>query len=210
MTELNLTELFLTGMLTYGPPVLGLALLLGALGVPLPGTLLLLAAGAFVRQGVIDAATAAGLGLGGAVLGDSASYALGRYARDWVHRRLGGSSVWRRAETTFARRGGAAVYLTRFLLTPLAIPTNLIAGGSGYPFARFLAYDIAGEVTWVTLYGGLGYLFGSQWELVSAFVADFSGLLVGLVVLGAGLYLLVRRWRGAGREQPAGEPVQDF
>jgi membrane-associated protein len=51
--ELSLTDFFLTGMITYGPPVLGLALLLGALGVPVPGTLFVLAAGAFVRQGVI-------------------------------------------------------------------------------------------------------------------------------------------------------------
>ncbi len=54
MTELNLSELFLTGMITYGPPALGLALLLGALGLPLPGTFFVLAAGAFIRQGAID------------------------------------------------------------------------------------------------------------------------------------------------------------
>jgi membrane-associated protein len=80
------------------------------------------------------------------------------------------------------------------LLTPLALPTNLIAGGSGYRYWRFLTYDVAGEFTWILLYGGLGYLFGSQWELISQFISDFSGLLVGLVALGAGLYFLLRRW----------------
>lgn len=193
MTEFNLTEFFLTGMLTYGPPALGLALLLGALGIPVPGTLFVLAAGAFVRQGVIDMATAAGLGLMGVVLGDSASYGIGRFAKSRVERRFGQSTVWQSARQTFDRRGGLAVYLTRFLLTPLAIPTNLIAGGGGYPFLRFLTYDIAGEFTWIVLYGGLGYLFGAQWELISQFISDFSGLLVGVVALAAGLYLLLRR-----------------
>lgn len=192
MTELNLTDLFLTGMITYGPPALGLALLLGAVGAPLPGTLFVIAAGAFVRQGVVDGPTAAGLGMFGVVLGDSTSYAMGRFARGWVQRRFGQSSTWQSARDTFERRGGLAVYLTRFLLTPLAIPTNLIAGGSGYPFWRFLVYDVAGEATWIILYGGLGYLFGSQWELISQFISDFSGLLVGIVALAAGIYFLVR------------------
>jgi membrane-associated protein len=195
MSDINLSELFLTGMLTYGPPALGLALLLGALGLPLPGTLLVVAGGAFARQGIIDWAAAAGLGLLGAVLGDSASYAIGRFASGWVQARFGRSETWRKAQAAFQRRGGLAVYLTRFLLTPLALPTNLIAGGSRYAFSRFLSYDLAGEVTWVVLYGGLGYIFGSQWELISQFLSDFSGLLVGLVVLGAGVYLLLRRRR---------------
>ena len=53
-------------------------------------------------------------------------------------------------------------------------------------------FDISGELTWIILYGGLGYAFGSQWELISNFISDFSGLLVGLVVLGVGVYLMFR------------------
>jgi membrane protein DedA with SNARE-associated domain len=82
-----------------------------------------------------------------------------------------------------------AVYLTRFLITALAVPTNLIAGGSGIQFRRFLLYDSLGELTWVILYGGLGYLFGSQWELVSDFISNFGGLILGVVVLGVGVWL---------------------
>lgn len=188
MTDFNLTDSLLTGVLVYGTPAFGLALLLGALGVPVPGSLFVLAAGAFVRQGVLDGWGAAGLGLSGVILGDSLSYGLGRFAGGWAQRRFGQSSGWRRAEQTFNRRGGLAVYLTRFLLTPLALPINLIAGSSGYTFWRFFAYMAAGEATWLGLYGGLGYAFGSQWELISQFMSDFSGLLVGLVLLGAGIY----------------------
>jgi len=193
MSDVSLTDLFLTGMITYGPLALGLGLLLGALGVPAPSTLMVIAAGAFVRQGVLEAAAAVSLGLLGAVMGDSLSYALGRFAKTWVARRLGRSAAWGRAQGSFQRRGGLAVYLTRWLLTPLAVPINLIAGSSGYSFWQFLSYDLAGEVTWIALFGGLGYLFGSQWELISQFISDFSGLLVGLVILGAGTYALIRR-----------------
>ena len=82
---------------------------------------------------------------------------------------------------------GLPFFFTRFLITALAIPTNLIAGGSGYPFRRFMLYDVLGEVTWIILYGGLGYLFGSQWEVVNEFVSNFGGLLLGVVVFVFGV-----------------------
>jgi membrane protein DedA with SNARE-associated domain len=195
MTDFDLTQFFLTGIITYGPPVLGLALLMGALGVPIPGTLFVLAAGAFGRQGVIDLASASWWGLLGAVLGDSASYALGYFAQGWVQPRFRRSSAWLKAQDIFERRGGLAIYLTRWLITPLAVPTNLIAGGGGYSFWRFLGYDVAGEVTWVVLFGGLGYLFGGQWEAIYQFINDFSGLLVGVIALTTGIYFLIQRQR---------------
>jgi membrane-associated protein len=200
--DAGLTDFLLTGMITFGPSVFGLALLLGALGMPVPGTLFVIAAGAFVRQAIIEWFSTFGLGLLGAVLGDSLSFALGRFAKGWVQRRFGQSSVWQKAQETFQQRGGLAIYLTRFLLTPLAVPTNLIAGGSGYFLGRFLFYDIAGELTWIILYGGLGYIFGSQWEAVSQFISDFSGLLVGVVALGAGIYIWLRRRQNQALDPP--------
>ena len=56
-------------------------------------------------------------------------------------------------------------------------------------------YDSLGELTWIVLYGGLGYLFGSQWELVSDFISSFGGLILGLMILGVGIWLWVRRLR---------------
>jgi membrane protein DedA with SNARE-associated domain len=191
----DLSNSLLTWTLIYGPSMLFLALMLGALGLPLPGTFLVLAAGAFVRQGVLNLYPALLLALLGAALGDGLSYGMGRFARTFIVRRFGHSPAWQKAELNFRRRGGIAVYLTRWLLTPIAIPTNLVAGSGGYPFARFMAYDISGELTWLVLFGGLGYLFGSQFEAVSQFVSDFSGVLVGVVVLGMGLIFLFRRHR---------------
>ena len=63
----------------------------------------------------------------------------------------------------------------------------------GYPFARFIAFDVAGESTWILVFGGLGYAFGSQWEVIGDLASDFNGLLVGIVFLFAGVYLLVGR-----------------
>jgi membrane protein DedA with SNARE-associated domain len=192
----NLSEAFLTGMLAYGPPALSLALLLGALGLPLPGTMFLLAAGAFAGQGVLNWSAAAPLALAGTVLGDSGGYLLGRYGGSLVLKRIEGNDSWRRAQDTFDRRGGLAILLTRFVLTPLAVPINLIAGSSRYTFWRFLTFDVIGELVWVALYGGLGYLFADSWEAINDLAGNLSGLLVGIAILGVGGYLAYRYWRG--------------
>jgi membrane-associated protein len=195
MPDLNLGDLLLNAMTAYGPAVLGSALLLGGVGVPIPGTLLVLAAGALARQGVINWNVALVVGLLGVVLGDNLSYAIGRFAKAWAQRRLSlsHSTTWRRAQDRFEQGGALAIYSTRFLVTPLALPTNLIAGGSGYDFGRFLTYDVAGETTWLLLYGGLGYAFAGQWQTISQYTNDLSGWLVGAAAVGIGICFLI--WR---------------
>jgi membrane protein DedA with SNARE-associated domain len=80
-------------------------------------------------------------------------------------------------------------------VTGIASPVNIIAGTSNISFRRFLFYDLAGESIWVLGYGGLGFLFGSQWEVVSEFISSFGGLIIGLVLLGVGIWLGMRRLR---------------
>ena len=190
-----MSDYLLTQIINYGSPLFGLILFTGALGIPVPASITLIAVGAFAQQGIIVWYEAALFGLVGAILGDSASFGIGYFARDWVNARFGASPTWKSARDGFDSRAGLAIYLTRFLITALAIPTNLIAGGSGIQFRRFLTYDALGELTWVLLYGGLGYWFGTQWELVSNFISNFGGLLLGIVLLGGGIWLGVRQLR---------------
>jgi membrane protein DedA with SNARE-associated domain len=198
MLGTDLGTFFLSAMTSAGPAAFALALFLGPLGLPIPTGLLVVAAGAFVRQGLMPLAEVAGLGLAATLLGDATSYLLGRFAGGWAQRLGKGrrAVAWQRAQEQFRRRGGLALYATRVLLTALDVPTNMIAGGSGYGLRRFLAWDIAGRVTWLLLYGGLGYLFSSQWQAVTALLSTY-GLWVG-VAAGVGFLLvqLVRRlWR---------------
>lgn len=55
------------------------------------------------------------------------------------------------------------------------------------PFRKFFIYDLPGEVVWIFGYGGLGYLFGSQWEVVSEFLSNFSGLVLGVLIFIIGI-----------------------
>jgi len=191
MTE-SLTELGLSLLLTYGAPALAFFLLVGAAGLPVPASLMLVAAGAFARQEFMDWRLTAFLGLTGVVLGDSLGFGIGRFiTRGRIRASLEQSPRWESARKTFNNQGGAAIYFSRFLFTALAVPVNLIAGGSRYPFGRFFLFMFLGEATWVFLYGGLGYAFGSQWELVSEFLSNFGGLALGIVLLA----IAISFWR---------------
>ncbi len=190
-----MSDFVLTLLINYGAPAFALLLLLGAIGVPVGASILVIAAGAFSQQGILHWTVTAAAGLIGTIIGDTLSFGIGFYAKEWLDLRFGKSSAWRSAREVFEAHAGLAIYLTRCLITALAIPTNLIAGGSGIRFRRFIIYDSLGELTWILLYGSLGYWFGSEWELVSNFIGGFGGLLLGIVILIIGVVLAIRWYR---------------
>ncbi len=188
-----MSDFLLTQIINYGAPILGAIVFVSALGIPLPATLVVIAAGAFSREGLLPWHTTGLMALALVVLGDCIGYALGYYLRAPVLSRVGKSERWARAERFFQRWGGVSVLLTRFLITGIASPVNLIAGMGNISFRTFLFYDVLGEAIWVFGYGGLGYLFGSQWEVVSEFMSNFGSLILGLAVLMAGFWLARKR-----------------
>ncbi|MFC3686147.1 DedA family protein [Hydrogenophaga luteola] len=188
----DLSGVLLTALINQGQWLLASVLFLAALGVPLPATMLLLAAGAFARQGVLEPVTSAATGVGAAVAGDLGCYLAGRLMGPRLPLSWRSGSVWTRAAHTFARQGAWAVLMTRFLLTPLALPVNLLAGSTRFPWHRFLLPVMVGEVIWVALFGGLGYVFADRWEWVSAWAEDSVGLVLGGLLAAAGLWGL---WR---------------
>lgn len=190
--SIDITSLALNWMATYGSPMVAGLLFLGALGIPVPATLIVIASGAFIRLSLMDAYSTPTFGYLGTIAGDVLLYAIGYFASGWIERRFGETTAWKSAHLMFERRGGVAIFLTRWLLTAIALPVTLIAGSSSYRFRKFVILDILGELTWVVLYGGLGYAFGSQWELISDFISDFSGFVAGALVLGIGIYLFIK------------------
>jgi membrane protein DedA with SNARE-associated domain len=104
----------------YGYLVVFFGVMLESAGVPLPGETILLASGALAHRGVLSFGDALVFGILGAVVGDQIGYWAGRLGgRPFLLRwgryvritpgRLG------HAEAFFARHGGRAVFLARFV-----------------------------------------------------------------------------------------------
>ena len=180
------SELLLTGLLNHGNLMLGGVLFLTALGLPLPATMLLVAAGAFARQGVMGWESAGPAALAGAVAGDTGSYLLGRFGAAMLPARLQVAAGASSAARLFTRWGAWAVFVSRFALTPVALPVNLLAGSTRLAWGLYLTAVLAGEALWVMLFGGLGYLFADRWEAISQLAGDLVGILLGVALVVAG------------------------
>jgi membrane protein DedA with SNARE-associated domain len=187
-----ITAWALEALSTVGIAMLLLLSYVGSLGIPFPVTLVIMAAGAGANAGLLDPWLALLASLAGAVLADHSEYLLGRLAQPWLAKRLGQWAAWRQANAVIQRQGSLAILLTRFWLTPLAPAVNLIAGGR-YPYPRFLLFDLAGELLWVLMYGGLGYLFAAQWRQIGQSMSGFSVISMTLVAVGFGASILAKR-----------------
>ncbi len=181
-----MSDFLLTQVINYGAPLLGIIVFIGGLGIPLPCTVLVIAAGAFARQGILPWQTTALISIVSVVIGDSISYSFGYFSREKVLRRFSGSPRWAQAEESFQKWGPLSIFFSRFLVTAIALPVNLLSGTTAYPFRKFFIYDLLGEIVWIFGYGGLGYLFGSQWELVSDFLSNFGGVVLGVLIIIVG------------------------
>jgi membrane protein DedA with SNARE-associated domain len=190
-----MSDFLLTQVINYGAPILGGIVFVSALGVPLPATLVVIAVGAFCREGFLPWHTTGLIAWTCVVLGDCIGYGAGYYLRGPLLQHFGRSERWIQAESFFQRWGGMSVFLTRFLVTGIASPVNVIAGMGNISFRTFFVYDVLGEGIWVFGFGGLGYLFGSQWELVSDFINSFGGLLLGAILLGLGIWLWLKKMK---------------
>jgi membrane-associated protein len=179
---------------TYGLYIVFLSTFLSCLAVPIPSSLIMLTAGAFVAAGDLSGPATASLALAGAVLGDQVGFAFGRAASHLSWGRLTGkSAVMVGKARVFAKRnGGWGVFLSRWLFSPLGPYINLVTGAARMKWLRFTLWDLAGEVVWVTLYLGVGYAFGDRIEAIANIAGNFSGALAaGAVTVGLGLWLRV-------------------
>lgn len=170
-----------------GYPILALAVLIGAVGAPLPLSAVLAAAAALARQGHLRLSALFFICVGAALLGDCLGYAIGRHglARLPLARlaRLSGRRSWQRWSLGSGIYGGMAalIFLTRWAVTAPAPVVNVVAGARRYPWHRFLVIDLSGEILWVALSLTPGYLLGG---IGPVGIAIASGACLVPLVLG--------------------------
>jgi membrane-associated protein len=130
-----------------------------------------------------------------AVLGDSVGYEVGRRLGPRVLRRPAlarRSHRLQQAQEFLSRRGGAAVFLARFVAFLRAVMPAL-AGTARMPYPRFLAYNAAGGLVWGSGTVLLGYLAGNSYQRIERTVGRGAALTVLAIALIAAATWLVRK-----------------
>ena len=201
-SEATTEETALSAMLAYSYPALGLILLFGAIGAPVPTGFATVLAGALAADGTMDWPLAASVAIIASVGGDIVGYGVGRFAGnnfvDHYGRYFGYSGNNKvRIETLFARWGGVTVFLTRTLVSHLSSVASVLAGISRYAFLGFMIFAVAGRILWTAAYFGAGYYVGTDIEASSSFLGNVTGLAISLSVAAISAYYLVRGRRGA-------------
>ncbi|MEJ2200450.1 MAG: DedA family protein, partial [Desulfuromonadaceae bacterium] len=164
---------------------------LALIGLFVPGSTLIVFAGFLAANGKGDYPTLILVSVAGAILGDLLSYWFGaRLGASFLHRpafrRYAG--LIKKSEIFFVDHGGKSVFLGRFIgfLRPF-IP--FIAGHARMRPLPFAVIAVISGILWGLVYPGLGFFFGTSWQLVELWVGRFSYLLAALVILLLGNHL---------------------
>lgn len=166
----------------------GLAIMLETsvlVGLVVPGDTIVIVAGTAVSS-PLEALVLGVAVVVGSLIGESIGYLLGRWLGPAIRSsRLGrriGEANWRRSEHYLERRGGPAIFISRFLpvlhsLVPLTV------GMTGYPYRRFLAWTAPACVLWATLYISIAAAAAGTYRELADRIHFAGYIFVGIIVL---------------------------
>ncbi len=182
---MNLTDQLLAAISTYGLPAFFAVIAIAAVGVPLPVTFALIAAGSFVALGEMSLWQVIVVGSLGAIVGDQVGYLLGRRCgpriERWLRKKRNGGKKIDQAHAFIERWGAMGIFFSRWLITPLGPWVNLTSGMTNYRWRHFLLWDVVGETLWVVLYVLLGKFFSGSVQALADVLGNLVWVLVGLL-----------------------------
>jgi len=193
LTEVNEILTWLLDVVQNVDPVLrtviaGIAVMLETsvlVGLIVPGDTMVIVAGTAVASPIEGVVLAAAIVVG-ALIGESFGFWLGRFFGPRIRAsRLGrklGERNWDRADRYLRRRGGPAIFLSRFLpvlhsLVPLTV------GMSGYSYRRFLAWTAPACAVWASLYVGVAAGAAGTYRELSDQIHYAGYVFVGILVV---------------------------
>ncbi|HED52265.1 MAG TPA: phosphatase PAP2 family protein [Gammaproteobacteria bacterium] len=177
-------------------------------GLFVPGTVVMFGIGAMVAAGGMPLYPTLIWAAVGAVLGDGASYLIGRYYHQqlrviWPFRKY--PMMISRGVDFFHRHGGKSVVLARFV-GPVRPLLPAVAGMLNMPPSRFFAVNTLSAILWAPAYILPGMLFGASLGIAAEIAGRLALLLIILLALLWFSWWLVRRI--ARSFQPHAESVQ--
>lgn len=133
----------------------------------------------------------------GSLAGESIGFALGHHFGPYIRSsRLGrriGERNWIRAENYLKRRGGVAVFISRFLpvlhsLIPLTV------GASRMSYRAFMAWTVPACIIWALAYVSVGSAAAEGYRDLSGRLHSAGYLFVGVIALFVLAVFLIKKW----------------
>jgi membrane protein DedA with SNARE-associated domain len=164
------------------------------LGIPIPATLPLIAAGILAEMEYMQFAYAMAMAFSAVMLADFAWFFLSRIRGLQVlsflcRISLEPDACVRKTQNLFAKHGPASLLFTKFIpgLSNLAVP---LVGIVRLELRTFILYDSIGSLFWVGSFMGAGYLFSHEIQLERIALPDWGqGSVLIAVLLLVALYI---------------------
>ncbi len=161
------------------------------LGIPIPATLPLIAAGILTEMEYMQFAYAIGLAFAAVMLGDIAWLSISRvrgiHVLSFLCRiSLEPDACVRKTQNLFARHGPAFLLFAKFI-PGLGNLTVALVGIVRLPLKTFLLFDSIGSLLWVGFFMGTGYIFSREIQLVGIALPDWGegSVLIAVLLLVA-------------------------
>jgi membrane protein DedA with SNARE-associated domain len=179
---------------SYGYGLVAGVIALEAMGLPLPGESLVIAAALYagtshrLNVGLVVASAAAG-----AIIGDNIGYVIGReigfrlLARFGRHIGLNEHRL-RLGQYLFHRHGAKVVFFGRFVAI-LRTFAALLAGANRMAWRSFLVWNAVGGIAWACLYGFGAYALGKAVTIVAKPLGIAVGIIAAIAVVGVAVFL---------------------
>ena len=181
------------------------------LGLVVPGDTVAIVSATAVASPVEFGALVVALVLG-ALVGESVGFALGRFfgpriRASFLGRRIGEAN-WVRAENYLARRGGIAVFVSRFLpvlhsLIPLTV------GTSPMRYRTFVAWTTPACILWALAYVSVGAAAAGSYRELADRLHQAGYVFVGIIVAFALVVVVVKKLLNRREERHMAHPDGD-
>ncbi len=167
------------------------------IGFLIPGETAAVLGGVIASRGHVQLWLIALIVVASAIVGDTVGYEVGRH----LGPRLLNLKVFNKrrarlddAQDFLRRRGGAAIFLGRFVAFFRAVMPAL-AGTARMRYLKFLAFNAAGGLTWGVGFTLLGYLAGNSYQRVAKTAGTTAAIVVAAIVLAAVVIWRIRKHR---------------
>jgi len=199
--EFNSMNDFLSTISHHGYLLVFLALLSEACGLPVPGSLVLVAAGAGAAAHILRPAAAFLAGVFGLTAGDILLFFLGQYT-GWrllavlCRLSLNPESCILRSAESFYKHGRLTLIFAKFIpgINTMAAP---LAGSMKMRFRQFIELDVVGAGLYVLAYGTLGYLFRDLVAKITRGVQSATHVATVILLLAIALIAIYRIFESA-------------
>jgi membrane-associated protein len=168
------------------------------IGFFLPGDSLLITAGLVAATGALDIWWLNGLLIAAAIIGDTTGYAIGYRAGPRLFTReqslLFRPSHIERTRRFYERHGAKTIVIARFVPIVRTF-APVVAGVGQMEYRRFLLYNVAGGVGWVTSMTWAGYLLGQTIPNISDHIHVVVVVVIVLSLVPIAIELIKERRR---------------